>query len=47
MADPVIYVDQSTIRDGRLDELREAIAELAELVEREEPQLLVYGRVRR
>ncbi len=43
MADPIIYVDQSAVRPGRLGELRAAIRELADLVEREEPRLLAYA----
>ena len=43
MADPIIYLDRSTIREGRLDELRAAIRELAEFVERQELQLLAYA----
>jgi quinol monooxygenase YgiN len=39
---PIIYVDHSKIREGKLQELRAAVRELAELVESMEPQLLAY-----
>jgi quinol monooxygenase YgiN len=39
----LIYVDRSEVREGRLDELRVAIAELAEFVATNEPQLLSYA----
>lgn len=43
MSGPIVYVDRSTIRDGKLDTLRSAMDELAEFVESEEPQLISYG----
>jgi len=43
MPGPVIYVDTSDIRDGRLDDVREGIARLAAVVEREEPRLVSYA----
>ncbi len=43
MAFPIIYLDHSDVRPGRLDELQVAFRELAEIVEREEPQLLTYA----
>lgn len=43
MSEPVVYVDQSDVRTGKLTELKEAMAELAEFVESHEPQLLSYG----
>jgi quinol monooxygenase YgiN len=42
MAEPVISLDTSLIRDGRLDELKEAIAELVEFVESNEPRPIAY-----
>jgi hypothetical protein len=42
MAPPIIYVDRSEIRQGKLTELKLAIEELTELVESNEPQVLAY-----
>ena len=41
-AELIVYVDHSTVRPGRRAELERAIAELAALVEAEEPQILAY-----
>jgi hypothetical protein len=43
MADPLIYVDVSEVREGGLAELKEAIGGLAEFIEENEPQLLSYN----
>lgn len=43
MSEPIIYVDQSEIRDGKLEELEKGLNELAEFVEENEPQLLAYN----
>jgi quinol monooxygenase YgiN len=43
MGDPLIYVDRSEVRPGKVDELRTAIAELAAHVDANEPQLLSYA----
>ena len=40
---PLIYVDRSEVREGKLDELRAAIAELADFVAANEPQLVSYA----
>jgi quinol monooxygenase YgiN len=42
MAEPLIYVDVAEVREGALVELRQAISDLAEFVEENEPQLLSY-----
>lgn len=42
MPDPIVYIDRSEIRDGRLEEVRMAVKELAEFVEANEPQLISY-----
>jgi len=39
----VIYVDRSEVRAGRLEELRTAIAELADFVAANEPQIVSYA----
>jgi quinol monooxygenase YgiN len=41
-ADAIVYVDTSDVREGALDAVREAIVELAEFIEANEPQLLAY-----
>jgi hypothetical protein len=40
---PIIYVDTSEVRDGRLDELKSAMADLTEFVSANEPRLLAYN----
>lgn len=42
MPDPIVYIDTSEIRDGKIDELKVAIAELAEFVEARNPHILSY-----
>lgn len=43
MAAPIVYIDRSRIRPGKLAELKEAIDELVEFIRAREPQLLYYG----
>lgn len=43
MPGPLVYVDTSDVREGALEELREASRELADLVEENEPQLISYS----
>jgi hypothetical protein len=40
---PIVYVDTSAVRSGRLEELKAAMDELTEFVEANEPQLLAYN----
>jgi quinol monooxygenase YgiN len=42
MSEPVISIDTSLIRDGRLDELKSAVADLVEFVRANEPRPIVY-----
>ena len=42
MPAPIIYVDTSAIRPGRLAELKAAMAHLAAFVESHEPRLVAY-----
>ena len=42
MSDPIVIVDTSEIREGKLDELRGAVAELAEFVEANEAETISY-----
>jgi quinol monooxygenase YgiN len=42
MSEPIIYIDRSEVRDGKLDELKRAMRELAVLVEANEPRLGAY-----
>ena len=43
MPGPVIYIDHSTIRRGKIDELRKGVADLVSFIRAREPQLLHYG----
>ena len=43
MADPIIYVDQSEIKKGKINEVKEAIKELSEFIETNEPQIIAYN----
>jgi quinol monooxygenase YgiN len=43
VADPIIYVDRSSIAAGKLEQLKVAIEELAEFVQANEPQLPSYA----
>jgi hypothetical protein len=43
MSDPIVYVDHSEIRDGKLEELKTAMNELVEFVKANEPQLIAYN----
>jgi quinol monooxygenase YgiN len=42
MSEPIIALDTSLIRVGRLDELKRAVAELVEFVRSNEPRPIVY-----
>ena len=42
MTDPIVFVDTSEIREGKLEELRRAVAELAEFVEANETETISY-----
>jgi quinol monooxygenase YgiN len=39
----IVYVDRSRVREGALERLKQAIPELVEFLEANEPQLLSYG----
>jgi quinol monooxygenase YgiN len=43
MSQPLVYIDTSAVRPGKLEELRAAIAELASFVEENEPGLVSYS----
>ena len=43
MSQPIVYVDVSTIREGRYAELEVAMKGLAAFIEANEPQLISYG----
>jgi quinol monooxygenase YgiN len=43
MSEPVIYIDHSTIRPGKIDELRRSVSDLVSFIRAREPQLLHYG----
>ena len=42
MSEPIIYVDRSEVRDGKVEELKTAIRDLAQFVEANEPDLIAY-----
>ena len=43
MFQSIVYIDASEVREGALEELKIAIAELADFVEANEPQLISYN----
>ena len=43
MSQPIVYLDTSEVRDGRLTELKAAMNDLAEFVQANEPRLLAYN----
>ncbi len=43
MSQPIVYIDASSIREGKLDELEPAMRGLVEFVEANVPQLISYG----
>lgn len=43
MSGPIVYIDRSRIRPGKLEELKPAIEELVQFIQEREPQLLSYG----
>ena len=43
MPPPIVYIDTSVIREGKLEELEVAMNDLATLVKANVPQLLSYG----
>jgi quinol monooxygenase YgiN len=43
MSQPLVYVDTSEVRPGKLAQLKAAISELAEFVEKNEPGLVSYS----
>ena len=42
MSQPLVYIDCSEVREGALDQLRDAIRTLADFIEENEPQLISY-----
>jgi quinol monooxygenase YgiN len=43
VSEPVIYIDRSEIREGKLEELKAAMNELAGLVKANEPRIIAYN----
>ena len=41
--DLIVYVDHSDIHQGRLDELKDGIRRVVDVIETREPQLIAYG----
>ena len=42
MSEPIIYIDRSDVREGKLAELRPAIEGLADFVKANEPRIIAY-----
>jgi hypothetical protein len=43
MSNPVVYVDTSEVRDGAHKKLKDAIKDLVEFIDVNEPQLIAYN----
>jgi hypothetical protein len=43
MSDPIVYIDRSEVREGRLEDLKVAMDGLVEFVEANEPRILAYN----
>lgn len=43
MTEPIVFIDSSEVREGKLEELKMAIKELAEFVETNEPRPISYN----
>lgn len=43
MPEPIVYMDHSEIREGKLLELKRAMSNLAEFVESNEPRIFAYN----
>ena len=43
MSEPIVYVDCSEVREGKLQELKAAVKGLADFVEAHEPQIIAYN----
>jgi len=42
VSQPLVYIDRSEVREGALEQLRDAIRALADFIEENEPRLLSY-----
>lgn len=40
---PIVYIDHSEVREGKLDELKAAYRQLASFVEANEPRIIAYN----
>jgi len=43
MSEPIVSIDTSQIREGKLDDLKEAVVELVAFVESNEPRPIIYA----
>ena len=43
MSEPIVSIDTSQIREGKLDDLKEAVIELVAFVESNEPRPIIYA----
>ncbi|MGM0545731.1 MAG: hypothetical protein ACQEST_03335 [Bacteroidota bacterium] len=42
MSQPILYIDKSDIREGKLDELKENIVKLIVFIKKNIPQIISY-----
>ncbi|CAN5732207.1 hypothetical protein BH18ACI4_BH18ACI4_09580 [soil metagenome] len=42
MSEPIVYIDTSEIREGKIEELKTAMNELVKFVQANEPRLIAY-----
>ena len=42
-SEPIVYIDHSDIKDGKLEELKAGIRRLVDFLDAREPQLISYG----
>jgi quinol monooxygenase YgiN len=43
MSEPIVFIDSSEIREGKLEELKTAMKELVEFIEANEPRPIAYN----
>ncbi|MGH8957977.1 MAG: hypothetical protein ACRDVK_04805 [Acidimicrobiia bacterium] len=43
MSEPIVYIDHSDLREGRLADVKAGVRELVAFIESREPQLIAYG----
>lgn len=43
MSEPIVYIDQSVIRDGKLGDVKRAVRDLVDFVETHEERIIAYS----